>query len=209
MESLSTALVAACCRRVAIERMNTRSRAQRVHADAVAEQRAARLRRRVGSTASDGDAHLGKRVQESQQQLVDDARLAGAAGAGDADDRDARAPSRPRLRAARPARLRRTCSCSIADSARPIAISSSTSRCRSRRASRGDVARALGRYRACARRRLRSCRQAEAHPVVRGGRCARRRKPRARRSPPAVIVPPPPPKTRMWPAPRSRSMSIM
>ena len=60
--------------------------AQRVHADAVAEQRA------TGATAGrvdrdDGNAPLGKVLCKPVQQLVGDARLAGAARTGDADDR--------------------------------------------------------------------------------------------------------------------------
>ncbi len=62
--------------------------AQGIHADAIAQQRTAgtapgRIDR------EHGDAHLRERVQEAQQQLIDHARLAGAAGARDADDRRA------------------------------------------------------------------------------------------------------------------------
>ncbi len=135
MQSLSTALVAACWRRVAIERMNTRLAAQRVHADAVAEQRAAGAA--AGGVDRDHrDAHLREAGEEAVEQFVGDRGLAGAAGAGDADDR---ASCR-----------RRSCHClrrcassasssapsSMALSMRPMAISSSMRRRWSRR-SRG------------------------------------------------------------------------
>jgi hypothetical protein len=65
-------------------------RADRVHANAVAEQRAATLApRRID--ADDGDAQRVALVQaQAADELVGQARLAGAAGAGDADDRDVR-----------------------------------------------------------------------------------------------------------------------
>jgi hypothetical protein len=59
--------------------------AQRVHADAVAEQRAAgAATRRIDR--EHGNAHLRECLQEAQHEFVDDRGLAGAAGAGDADD---------------------------------------------------------------------------------------------------------------------------
>ena len=67
-------------------------RRERVHADAVAEQRAAAAApRRVHR--DDGDVAVREMPHEPHQELVGQARLAGAAGAGDADDR------RPMLRA--------------------------------------------------------------------------------------------------------------
>ena len=66
----------------------------RVHADAVAEQRAAALpARRID--ADDGDLQRVVLVEaKAPDQLVGEARLAGAAGAGDADDRRLRGARR-------------------------------------------------------------------------------------------------------------------
>src|SRR5690606_2073104 len=83
MESCSTTLVAECWRRVAIERMYTVA-TQRVHADAVAQQRAAGAA--AGRVDRDHrDPHLREAGEEAVEQLVGDRGLAGAAGAGDAD----------------------------------------------------------------------------------------------------------------------------
>ena len=61
---------------------------QRVHADAVAEQRAAAAA--AGRIHRDhGDVAIGELAHEAHQQFVGQRRLAGAAGAGDADDRRA------------------------------------------------------------------------------------------------------------------------
>ena len=66
--------------------MKTRSERSVVHADAVAEQRAARApARRIDR--EHGYAHVGETAEEAIQDFVGDAALAGAAGAGDADDR--------------------------------------------------------------------------------------------------------------------------
>ena len=86
MQSFSTMFVAACWRRVAIERMNTRlerSEFMRMRSPSSAPPE----RRRVGSTASTAMRISGNACEEALQQFVDDARLAGAAGAGDADHR--------------------------------------------------------------------------------------------------------------------------
>ena len=60
--------------------------AQRIHADAVAQQRAAGAAT-GGVDRHHGDAHLGKIGEEAVQQFIGDRRFAGAAGAGDAHDR--------------------------------------------------------------------------------------------------------------------------
>ena len=73
-------------------------RVDRVHADAVAQQRAAALAaRRVDR--DDGDAQLVALVEaDAADQLVGQRRLARAAGAGDADDGGLDVPARPRAR---------------------------------------------------------------------------------------------------------------
>ncbi len=75
-------------------------RTQRIHADAIAEQRAARTPpRRIDREHC--DAHVGECVQEAQHQFVDDGRLARSAGTGEADHGCLAAGEFPFLAAAR------------------------------------------------------------------------------------------------------------
>ena len=73
--------------------------AQRVHADAVAQQ-GATAAATCGVHGQYGDADLGEGLQEAQQQLVDNRRLSGAAGASKSDHRRALAGQLPFLAAA-------------------------------------------------------------------------------------------------------------
>ena len=138
-------------------------------------------RRRCGAASgrprSPRCASVGKVAQEALQQLVDDARLAGAAGAGDAEDRRLAAGELPLPCAGARARASSSAPSSIADEHRADA--------RSRRRCRGalPVARSATPSRARARRTTSSIIATQAHAACRrsGDRCARRRRPASSR----------------------------
>ncbi len=169
----SIAFVARFCRRVAIERMKTRS-LRRLFIRMRSPSSAPPVRRRVGSTATTATRSSREVGQEAGEDLVRHGALAGAAGAGDPDDRHACARAAPLGLAEREVSPER--------SPRPRAPTASAPR-RGRR--RRAVSVGNERSSCCA-----ACgaldevvdhpREAELQPVVRVSRPARRRTPRAR-----------------------------
>ena len=171
----------------------------RVHADAVAEQRAAALpARRVD--ADDGDLQRVALVEaQAPDQLVGEARLAGAAGAGDADHRRLQRRRRASRSSSRSG-ARRGAALERRDQPRErapgrLAWAADRRRARSARSGRGR--------RRSASSSRRSCPPGPCAGRLRGCRCARRRRRAARRSRSATITPPPPPKTWMCAPPRA------
>ena len=171
------------------------------------DRRAARrpILRFDGSTESTAMRLVGEVGEEAAHQLVDEARLAGAAGAGDAEHRapSARSPAaRARRAAPSPASGKFSAMVmSAADRSPGRALGSAAS------SARRTSARGFSKSH-CAQEVVDHPLQAHRAAVVGRVDARRRRRRAARRSPHGRIVPPPPPNTLMF-APRSRSRSIM
>ena len=173
---------------------------ERVHANAVAEQRAAGAApRRIHRDHR--DLAIREVPHETRQQLVVEARLAGAAGAGDADDRRLvlRAPERaPDLLRGLAFAVR---AFEHGDRRRDAPVIANVQR--------AELVARLARGSARASSRLRSSAPGPCAGRLRACRSSRRRTARALRSHRGAIVPPPPTTTRMCSQPCSFSMSTM
>ena len=169
----------------------------RVHADAVAEQRAARLApRRIDR--DDRDLELVVLVEaEAADQLVGERGLARAAGAGDAEHRRLRRFRRAQQLVAQLRRQRFGSRAPVMKRASALLRSCVSPACSAVRSFGSSCARSTSQRATISS--IMPCRPSRAGRP-RASRCASRRSPAARRSPSGTITPPPPPNTLMFAA---------